>query len=56
MKFSIKNFFRKCDQVVNGKPHFLCRAKPDFEFEVDLKTKTNFDIYKRTEATIGGVL
>ena len=24
MKFSIKDFFSKCDQVLNGKLHFLC--------------------------------
>ena len=24
MKFSIKNFFCKCDQILNGKLHFLC--------------------------------
>ena len=24
MKFSIKDFFSKCDQILNGKLHFLC--------------------------------
>ena len=24
MKFSIKNFFSKCDQILNGKLHFSC--------------------------------
>ena len=24
IKFSIKNFFSKCDQILNGKLHFLC--------------------------------
>ena len=24
MKFSIKDFFRKCDQILNGNIHFLC--------------------------------
>ena len=24
MKFSLKNLFSKCDQILNGKPHFLC--------------------------------
>ena len=23
-KFSIKDFFSKCDQILNGKLHFLC--------------------------------
>ena len=26
MKFSIKDFFSKCDQILNGKLHFLCSA------------------------------
>ena len=25
-KFSIKDFFSKCDQILNGKLHFLCSA------------------------------
>ena len=24
MRFSIKDFFSKCDQILNGKLHFLC--------------------------------
>ena len=24
MKFSIKDFFSKCDQILNGKLHFSC--------------------------------
>ena len=24
MKFSIKDFFSKCDQILNGKLHFFC--------------------------------
>ena len=24
MTFSIKDFFSKCDQILNGKVHFLC--------------------------------
>ena len=27
MKFSIKDFFGKCDQILNGKFHFLCSEK-----------------------------
>ena len=26
MKFSIKDFFSKCDQILNGKLHFMCRV------------------------------
>ena len=27
MKFSIKYFFSKCDQILNGKLHFLCSVR-----------------------------
>ena len=30
-KFSIKDFFSKCDEILNGKLHFLCSEKPSFQ-------------------------
>ena len=27
MKFSIKDFFSKCDQILNRKLHFLCSVR-----------------------------
>ena len=32
MKFSIKNFFSKCDSILNEKRHFLCNAPPFYDF------------------------
>ena len=30
MKFSVKDFFCKCDQILNGKLHFLCSVHTTF--------------------------
>ena len=32
MKFSIKDFFHKCDQILNQKLHFLCSATQRYVF------------------------
>ena len=32
MKFSIKDFFSKCDQTLNGKFHFLCSELVNSDF------------------------
>ena len=32
IKFSIKDFFSKCDQILNGKLHFLCSVNRIREF------------------------
>ena len=41
MKFSIKDFFRKCDQILNGKLHFLCNVKTNKNSRNQGKTKFN---------------
>ena len=43
MKFSMKAFFSKCDQILNGKLHFLCR-KPQISLTFTGVQKQNIGV------------
>ena len=51
MKFSIKDFFSKCDQILNGKIHFLCSdyCLKDFALNShkDSLEQTHFVLFKQ---------
>ena len=44
MKFTIKDFFSKCDQILNGKLLFLYSTKFHIELKFDLGTGHYYEI------------
>ena len=48
MKFSVKDFFSKCDQILNGKLHFSC-SDEDWELDSIFKLGVGSGLAELTE-------